>query len=112
MEDPQWCLSQAESIGPECHSLIRRLFANRVLDNLRAAQGVIGLRKKYGDARLEAACRRALFFDNPRRGAVKSILQKGLDQVPFDHQAPLFAFPSTYTGSARFLRPAGEFQVN
>jgi hypothetical protein len=82
------------------------------LDNLRAAQGVIGLRKKYGDARLEAACRRALFFDNPRRGAVKSILQKGLDQLPLEYQVPLFAFPSTYTGAARFLRPAVELQVS
>jgi len=52
MQDPQWCLKQAEAIGPECHRLIRRLFAHKVLDNLRAGQGVIGLGKKYGSARL------------------------------------------------------------
>jgi transposase len=35
MQDPQWCLKQAEAIGPDCHRLIRRLFAHKVLDNLR-----------------------------------------------------------------------------
>ena len=39
MKDPQWCLRQAEQIGPACHALIEQLFADRVLDNLRAAQG-------------------------------------------------------------------------
>ena len=58
------------------------LFADRVLDNLRAAQGVIALSKKYGTVRLESACRRALFFDNPRYRTVKSILEQGLDQSP------------------------------
>jgi len=39
MQDPQWCLRQAESIGPHCHQLIRHLFSDRVLDNLRAPKG-------------------------------------------------------------------------
>lgn len=111
MQDPQWCLRQAESIGPYCHRLIRRLFSDRVLDNLRAAQGVIGFVKKYGAARVESACRRALFFDNPRRVAVKSILLKGLDQLPLEgntyDEEPL---SSTYICTGRFLRPASELQ--
>lgn len=40
MRDPQWCLRQAEKIGPNCHRLIETLFADRVLDNLRAAPGL------------------------------------------------------------------------
>ncbi|MBW2154966.1 MAG: IS21 family transposase [Deltaproteobacteria bacterium] len=43
MQDPQWCLKQAEAVGVHCHRLVRQLFADRVLDNLQAAQGVIGL---------------------------------------------------------------------
>ena len=58
MQDPQWCLSQGRAIGPQCHRLIRRLFAHQVLDNLRAAQGIIRLREKYGAQRLEKACAR------------------------------------------------------
>ncbi len=41
MRDPQWCLKHAQGIGPHCHELIVKLFADRVLDRLRAAQGVV-----------------------------------------------------------------------
>ena len=36
-------MRQSEDIGSACHALIEGLFAHRVLDNLRAAQRVIGL---------------------------------------------------------------------
>jgi hypothetical protein len=62
MQDPQWCLKQAEQIGPSCRAPVEQLFSDRVLDNLRAAQGIVGFAKKYGYKRLEAACQRALFF--------------------------------------------------
>ncbi|BCO09896.1 putative transposase [Desulfolithobacter dissulfuricans] len=102
MRDPQWCLRQAGVTGPNCLRLIESLFAHRVLDNLRAAQGVIGLAGKYGQVRLEAACRRALFFDSPKYITVKTILAKGLDQLPDDPvPTPL---PATYTGKGRFQR--------
>lgn len=53
-------------IGPACHAVIESLFANRVLDNLRAAQGVIGLGESFGRVRLEAACARAVSFGVPK----------------------------------------------
>ncbi|MBP8980754.1 MAG: hypothetical protein KBG09_05860 [Syntrophobacterales bacterium] len=110
LQDPQWCLRQAEAIGPACHQMIQTLFADRVLDNLRAAQGVVGLGKKYGPVRLESACRRALHFENPRYKTVKTILEKGLDQtsVPGD-TVPL---SSVYTGSGRFLRQSGVMRLH
>lgn len=109
--DPQWCLRQAESVGIDCHQLVRRLLDNSILDNLRAAQGVIGLAQKYGAARLESACRRALFFDNVKYRSVKSILEQGLDQtaLPDDEDAPLL--PSAYTVAGRFIRQSGELQL-
>ena len=103
MRDPQWCLSQAEQIGASCYQLIRTLFADRVLDNLRAAQGVIRLRDKYGSARLEAACQRALSYNNPRYGTVKTILAKGLEQHPSAEQA-FDTLADSYTGRGRFCR--------
>ena len=106
MQDPQWCLKQAEEIGPCCLHLIEHLFADRVLDNLRAAQGIVsGLKKKYTSDRLEAACKRALFYDNPRYKTVKKILDKGLDK--FDE--PLFnpqRLTDVYTGGGNFCRDA------
>jgi hypothetical protein len=75
-----------------------------VLDNLRAAQGVIGLGKKYGPVRLEAACNRALHFENIQYRAVKNILTQGLDQQPLYEQPNVIALAPAYTGAARFLR--------
>jgi len=103
MRDPQWCRRQAKDIGPACAALIDRLFNDRVLENLRAAQGVIGLAKSYSPERLERACQRALDFDNPRYRTVKTILERGLDQ----HADPQQAFDQlgeAYTGGGRFSR--------
>ncbi len=103
MRDPTWCLTQSSQIGVACHTLIQRLFSDRVLDNLRAAQGIVGLKKKYGAARLEAACQRALDYDNPRYRTVKTILERGLDQHPASEQA-FDALADSYTGQGRFCR--------
>jgi len=103
MRDPQWCLAQSEKVGVHCHQLIRTLFADRVLDNLRAAQGLIRLKDKYGAARLEAACRRALSYNNPRYGTVKTILAKGLEQHPSAEHA-FDTLADSYTGQGRFCR--------
>ena len=70
---------------------------------MRAAQGIVRLKKKYGEARLEAACQRALDYDNPRYRTVKTILAKGLDQ----HLTTETAFDTladSYTGNGRFCR--------
>jgi hypothetical protein len=103
MQDPRWCLTQSEQIGAACHCLIQRLFSDRVLENLRAAQGIVRLKKKYGAARLEAACQRALAYDNPRYRSVKIILEKGLDQHPSAEQA-FDTLADSYTGQGRFCR--------
>lgn len=103
MRDPQWCLKQAKAIGPNCLGLIEVLFADRVLDRLRAAQGVIRLGTRYGAARLEAACARALAFNNITYRSVRVILEKGLDQTT-DPQACFDQLSEAYTGEARFGR--------
>ena len=101
--NPQWCMREAERIGPACHALIERLFAHRVLDNLRAAQGVIGLAKPFGTQRLEAACQRALAYDSAKFRTVKTILDNGLDRTPVDERS-FDRLADTYTGAGRFCR--------
>lgn len=107
MRDPQWCLKQARAIGPNCHALITRLFADRVLDRLRAAQGVVRLGQRYGAARLEAACARALYFDNIQYRSVRIILEKGLDRAR-DAEACFDALTESYTGHGRYGRNTRE----
>jgi len=103
MRDPQWCLKQAKVIGPHCLALIKKLFADRVLDRLRAAQGVVRLGERYGAIRLEAACGRALYFENIQYRSVRVILEKGLDQTT-DPEACFDALSDSYTGKGRFGR--------
>ena len=83
-ETPQWCLEQARTVGENCHEFVATLIGDGILDRLRAAQGLLRLRRKYGSSRLEDACRRAISFDNYRYNTVKRILEQGLDQRPID----------------------------
>lgn len=105
MRDPQWCLEQANKIGSSCKELIDELFADRVLVKLRAAQGVIGLKKKYGSKALEMACKRALHYLSPSYQTVKDILKKGLEQAPLEKQVSL-PLDEIYSGEAKYTRPA------
>jgi transposase len=104
--DRQWCLTQAERIGPACAELIRMLFADRILERLRAAQGVLRLAEQFDAQRLEAACARALAHASPHYRTVKTILARG-----FDQRADLDARLSEpgqniYAADARFVRAA------
>jgi transposase len=107
LADPQWCLREAERLGPAVHAFVRTLFADRVLERLRAAQATLRLAKRYGAVRLDAACQRALTFGNARYRTVKTILAKGLDQQ--DAQAAFDATADIYAQGGRFLRgPAAD----
>ena len=53
--------------------------------------------------RVEAACKRALEFHNPRYGTVKSILKKGLDAQPNSNRA-FDTLADCYTGQGKYSR--------
>jgi transposase len=101
--DRRWCCQRAADVGPRCAELIARLLGDRIAERLRAAQGVIALGTRYGAARLEAACDRALAHDSPHYRTVKTILATGADQQPLSEPHT----PAAY-GSARFTRSAAE----
>ena len=103
----EWCLEQARDVGDACHEVVRILFDDQVMVNLRAVQGLVGLADKYGPGRLEAACRRALHYHNPRYQAVKTILNKGLDAEPSAESA-FDALADCYTGKGRYSRDTGK----
>ena len=104
MHDAQWCLEQAKKVGAHCAYVIHALLSHSVVDYLRAAQGIIGLQKKYGNTRLDAACRRALAFQSGHYQTIKSILQQGLEYAPLPDQDAFDALTETYTGKGRFCR--------
>lgn len=77
--DRAWCLEQAGRVGAACHELIERLLTDRIVERLRAAQGILRLQKSYSAVRLEAACARALAHESPFYRTVKAILAGGHD---------------------------------
>jgi hypothetical protein len=86
----------AYHIGPAVGKLVEEILNHKSVDGLRPARSVIALKKKYGEARLEAACRRALAYDTPEYMSVKSILLKGLDKLDIDD-------PVDHTGQRLFM---------
>ena len=103
MRDPTWCREQASAIGTHCRAVIDALFTDKVLDNLRAAQGIIGLGKTYGKVRLDAACRRAIVFNSIRYMTIKTILKQGLEYAPLPETRAFDLLGKAYT-QGRFIR--------
>lgn len=99
--DRQWCVKQATEVGPQCTQLIEQLLGDRIAERLRAAQGVLALGKRYGPARLEAACQRALAHDSVQYRTVKTILATNADMQPMSEPST----PAAYARS-RFVRSA------
>jgi transposase len=101
--DRRWCVARAAEIGPATAELIERLLSDRIVERLRAAQGVLRLAETYSPGRLEAACARALYHASPFFRTVKTILAGGHEAAPLPIAG---ASDSTYAGGARFARDA------
>jgi hypothetical protein len=112
---PASCVRRAAEIGAATSEVVGRLLGERPLDRLRTVMGILKLAHKFGPRRLEAACVRALQYDDLAYSTLKRILDRGLDQTAVPAAAvargaaaatlPLFArpvtdfFPSTGGGS-------------
>lgn len=78
---PEFCLKEAETLGGAIHNLLKQLLEKNTTTNLRKAQAILRLKERYSSARLEAACSRALAFENLEYKSIKKILENGLDKV-------------------------------
>jgi transposase len=76
------CRSAATAIGPATDHIVTTLLGDPAVDRLRTVGRLLRLGERYGDVRLEAACQRALQFDEPTYTTVKRILLEGLDTQP------------------------------
>jgi len=63
--DRDTCLAAATDVGEATAQVGGTLLADPVLDRLPTVGQLLKLRGKFDDQRLEAACRRALYFDDP-----------------------------------------------
>jgi transposase len=74
----------ARTIGEQTAALVEAILQERrhPEQGYRSCLGILRLGKRYGDARLEAACARALSVSARSYRHVESILRAGLDHLP------------------------------
>jgi len=81
---PGKLLNWAINIGPATKDIVQHQLTNKPHPEMgyRSCLGLLSLARKYGNDRLEAACRRAVAIGSLTRKSVLSILEAGLDQLP------------------------------
>ena len=88
---PQRLANWAAKTGPATEKLITTVLTSRrhPQQAYRSCLGILRLGKAYGDARLEAACRRALILGSHSYKSIESILKHRLDDKPLAEQQEL-----------------------
>ena len=81
---PERFLNWAGQIGPATLEVVKRQLKDlpHPEHGYRRCLGLLKHARRYGKARLEAACERALAIHSPSYRSVSSILKQGLDREP------------------------------
>jgi hypothetical protein len=97
---------RARTIGPQVETVVRAILQRKVTEGLKPARAILSLQKKFGPARLNTACERALQYDNIEYGTIKRILVQQLD-MKYHHE------PIDTSGNYcfQFSRPQGYFNT-
>jgi hypothetical protein len=108
LRDPQRMIRQATDLGPQIGRFMQELLSGELpWTKIRQAQKLLRLADRFGNHRVDAACRRALAFEllNVRR--VESIVRQDLEQLDLlsgpDHDRRVIPIQS------RFLRAPDSF---
>jgi transposase len=86
LQTPQYCLKTAKRIGPSTYTVVEHLLSEKPLHQLRSVQAILRLEKDVGNQRLEAACKRALFYGDFHYRRIKDILNAALDKEPLPEE--------------------------
>lgn len=81
---PEACLKWALETGPATHTFIQYILKNKrhVRQAYRLFLGLLKLSRYFGSARLEEACKRAVFYERYSYKSLSVFLEKRLDQEP------------------------------
>jgi len=99
----QW----AGESGESTRAVVEKILASHrhPEQGYRSCLGIMRLGKKYGQNRLEAACRRVLNIPSPRYQHIESILKLGLDQKPLESEQPVLpAFTHEFVRGAEYYQ--------
>lgn len=104
------CLEEAKGIGDSAHAFLSQFLVKPSLTHQRKAQAVLRLAETYSPVRLEAACKRAILFENSTYQSLKKILEGGLDRKPlFEERSNRLSTEQLKNGC--YLRNAQEFSA-
>ena len=98
---PQRLILWAAKTGEATAQVVETILASRPhpQQGFRACLGIMRLGKRYGEGRLEAACRRAICIGACSYKSIESILKHDLDQQPLP--GPASAAPVITHGNIR-----------
>jgi hypothetical protein len=84
--NPEYFQQWASRIGEQTLVAIQTILTSRSHpeQSYKSCIGVLSLEKKVGKDRLEKACQRALAFGSVSYRLIRSILDKGLEDLPDD----------------------------
>ncbi|WP_025127166.1 IS21 family transposase [Pseudomonas sp. PH1b] len=85
---PQRLIRWTEQTGPNTAGVIAYILERRIhpQHGFRVCLGILRLSKQHGEARLEAACQRALALGACSYKSLESILRQGLERLPLAQQ--------------------------
>lgn len=92
---PSRLVAWGQRIGPCAGEAVTRLLAqNRHPEHgYRACLGLLGLARRYGEERLEAACARALALGSFKYRHIRDLLASGRDRLPAGSAEPSWSSP-------------------
>jgi transposase len=95
---PSRLVRWGESVGTATGSVVEHILESRPHPEMgyRACLGLLSLGRRYTNARLEAACHRALDKGAVSYKSVKSILVTGLDRTPSEEEPAVLHLPRTH----------------
>lgn len=83
-------MGRASDLGQSVLAFVQALWTADMRSTALHASRLIRLASAYGPARLEAACRRALFYRSGDYATVKRILENHLETLPLNPHADIY----------------------
>ena len=83
-------LKWGKEIGPCTACMIKRLWVSKLYETERFINSFLNLSSYFNEQRLEAACKRALFYDMTSFQIVKVILLQGLEHLALNHETDVY----------------------
>jgi transposase len=76
--DSQYCLKQAKLIGSFTYAFLDKILNEEPIFNIRCAQNIVRMVKKYESEKIEAACKKAIHYGNYTYRCIKNILENNM----------------------------------